>query len=65
MLRWLRRLRQLDDQHLVKGAAPLPVDPIEELARVVSEGQERDAVDERRLYHPISSRRWRKGRRPR
>src|SRR5271156_878471 len=50
MLRWLRRWRERDDRRLVKRVAPLPdVDPIEELARVVGEAQERDADDEARL----------------
>jgi hypothetical protein len=54
MLRWLRRWRERDDRHLVKQAEPLPdLDPIEELARIVGEAQERDADDERRLYHPV------------
>jgi hypothetical protein len=54
MLRWLRRWRERDDRHLVKRSAPeLDVDPIEELARLVGEAQERDADDERRLYHPM------------
>ena len=46
------RWRKRDDQHLFKSAAPLPVDPLDELIRVVNETQERDAEDERRLYHP-------------
>jgi hypothetical protein len=54
MLRWLRRWRERDDRHLVKQAEPLPdLDPIEELARIVGEAQERDADDERRQYHPV------------
>jgi hypothetical protein len=53
MLRWLRHWRERDDRHLVKGAAPLPVDPIDELIRVMNEAQERDAEDERRLYLPV------------
>ena len=56
MLRWLRRWRERDDQHLVKAHEPLPdIDQIEELARIVSEAQERDADDERRGYHPMPS----------
>jgi hypothetical protein len=47
---WLRRWRQRDDQHLVKGAASLPVDPIDDLIRGVNQAQERDAEDERQLY---------------
>jgi hypothetical protein len=50
LTRWLRRWRQRDDLHLMKRAAALPVDPIEELRRIVGEAQERDAEDERRLY---------------
>jgi hypothetical protein len=50
---WLRRWRERDNRHLFKAAAPLPVDPVEELIRVVNEAQERDAEDERRLYHPM------------
>ena len=53
MLRRLRRWRERDDRHLVKPATPLSVDPLEELIRVVNEAQERDAEDERRLYHPV------------
>jgi hypothetical protein len=50
MLQWLRWRGARDDQHLVKGAAPpLDIDPIEELARLVGEAQERDAEDERRF----------------
>jgi hypothetical protein len=63
MLRWLRRWRERDDRHLVKPAAPLPVDPIDELVRVVSEAQERDAEDERRLYRPSVFQRRRPNRR--
>jgi len=56
MLRWLRRWRERDDRHLVKRAAPeRDVDPIEELARIVGQAQERDADDERRLDHPMPS----------
>jgi hypothetical protein len=48
MIRWLRRWRERDDRHLIKGATPLPeIDPIEELARIVEEAQRRDAEDER------------------
>ena len=54
MLQWLRRWRKRDDQHLVKRAAPKPdLEPIDQLARIVGEAQERDADDERRLYHPM------------
>jgi hypothetical protein len=50
MIRWLRRLRERDDRHLFKSATPLPeIDPIEELDRLISEAQERDADDEGRL----------------
>jgi hypothetical protein len=52
MLRWLRRWRERDDQHLVKRASQLPADPIDELRRIINEAQERDAEDERRLYRP-------------
>jgi hypothetical protein len=49
-MRWLRRWRERDDRHLIKSATPLPeIDPIEELARIVGEAQERDAEDERRF----------------
>jgi hypothetical protein len=34
----------------LQGRPPLPVDPLEELIRVVNDPQERDAEDERRLY---------------
>jgi hypothetical protein len=44
LIRWLRRSRQRDDQHLFKRT-----DPIEELRQVVGEAQEHDAVNERRL----------------
>jgi hypothetical protein len=51
-MRWLRRWRERDDRHLIKGATPLPeIDPIEELARIVGEAQKRDAEDEARLDH--------------
>jgi hypothetical protein len=54
VLRWSRRWRERDDRRLVKRAGPLPdVDPIAELIRIVSEAQERDADDERRLYFPM------------
>jgi hypothetical protein len=52
MMRWLRRWRERDDRHLIKGTPPSPlpeIDPIEELARIVGEAQERDADDERRF----------------
>jgi hypothetical protein len=46
--------RGRDDRRLVKRAGPLAdVDPLEELMRIVNEAQERDAEDERRLYHPM------------
>ena len=49
-----RRWRERDDGHLVKPVEPLAeVDPLEQLIRVVNEAQERDAEDERRLYHPM------------
>jgi hypothetical protein len=53
MLRWLRRWRQRDDQHLVKPGLPANSDPVEELIRIVNQAQNRDAEDERRLYPPI------------
>ena len=41
---WLRYWRARDDRHLIKSAAPLPeIDPIEELDRIISAAQERDA----------------------
>ena len=50
----LRRWRERDDKHLVKPAGSLAdVDPLVKLIRVVNEAQERDAEDERRLYHPM------------
>jgi hypothetical protein len=52
VLRWLRRWRGRDDQHLVKPGPLEPVDPLEELIRLVNEAQGRDARDERRLYDP-------------
>jgi hypothetical protein len=51
-MRWLRRWRERDDRHLIKATSPSPlpeIDPIEELARIVGEAQERDAEDERRF----------------
>lgn len=38
--------------HLRKNAIAT-IDPLQELIRVVNEAQERDAEDERRLYHPM------------
>jgi hypothetical protein len=50
----LRGRRERDDGHLVKPtASSADIDPLEELIRVVSEAQERDAEDELRLYHPM------------
>jgi hypothetical protein len=51
----LRRQRERDDGQLVKPTGPSAgMDPLdEELIRVVNEAQERDAEDERRLYHPM------------
>jgi hypothetical protein len=50
----LRRQRERDDGHLVKPAgSSADIDPLQELIRVVSEAQERDAEDELRLYHPM------------
>jgi hypothetical protein len=48
----LRRRRERDDGHLVKPTGSSD-DGLEELIRVVNEAQERDAEDERRLYHPM------------
>ena len=46
--------RERDDGHLVKPTgSSAEIDPLEELIRVVNEAQERDAEDERRLYHPM------------
>jgi hypothetical protein len=63
-MRWIRRWRERDDRHLIKSATPLPdIDPIEELDRLISEAQERDADDEgrfERLSRPSPIR----GRRP-
>jgi hypothetical protein len=60
-MRWLRRWRERDDRHLFKAATPLPnIDPIEELDRLISKAQERDAEDEgrfERLSRPIRDRR--------
>ena len=50
----LRRRRERDDGHLVKPTgSSAEIDPLEELIRVVNEAQQRDADDERRLYHPM------------
>jgi hypothetical protein len=50
----LRRRRERDDGHLVKPTgSSADFDSVEELIRIVSEAQERDAEDERRLYHPM------------
>ena len=50
----LRRQRERDDGHLVKPTgSSADIDPLQELFRAVSEAQERDAEDERRLYHPM------------
>jgi hypothetical protein len=49
-MRWLRRWHERDDRHLFKAAAhSSDIDPIEELARILGEAQERDAEDERRF----------------
>jgi hypothetical protein len=49
-MRWLRRWRERDDRRLIKSATPLPdIDPIEELDRLISEAQERDAENEGRF----------------
>jgi hypothetical protein len=68
-LLWLRGWRERDDQHLVKRAALLRADLIDDLSRIINEAQERDAEDERWLYRPmqgdrpLSFRRRRPGRR--
>jgi hypothetical protein len=50
----LRSRRERDDGHLVKPTgSSADLDPVEELIRVVSEAQGRDAEDELRLYHPM------------
>jgi hypothetical protein len=57
MIRWLPRWRERDDRHLIKATPPTPlpeIDPIEELARVVGDAQERDAEDERRFEDSVS-----------
>ena len=58
MLGWLRGLRERDDPHLVKGAALAPpeVDPIEELARLLSD---RPSAPLRATYAPAASARGR------
>jgi hypothetical protein len=57
MMSWLRRWRQRDDHHLRKRAAPLPADPIgDEAIHAVSQAQEREAEDERRLYPSLHGR---------
>jgi hypothetical protein len=50
LVQWLRRWRQRDDLHLFK-----PDDAIEELREIVGEAQERDLIDERRLYPTFPS----------
>jgi hypothetical protein len=63
-MRWLRHRRERDDRHLLRPT-PLPeIDPIEELARIVGDAQERDAEDEARFERlsrlsPIRERRRR------
>jgi hypothetical protein len=48
------RERERDDRHLVKLLErPADVALFEQLVRIVNEAQERDAEDERRLYHPM------------
>jgi hypothetical protein len=50
----LRRRCERDDGHFVKPTgSSADIQPVEELIRVVSEAQERDAEDELRLYHPM------------
>jgi hypothetical protein len=53
MPRGLRSRRERDDGNLVKPGSSADLDPVEELIRVVSEAQGRDAEDELRLYHPM------------
>jgi hypothetical protein len=49
-MKWLRRWRERNDRNPVKSAPQLPeIDPIEELARIVGEAQERDGEDERQF----------------
>jgi hypothetical protein len=45
------RQRGRDDEHLVKPTEDAAL--FEQLVRIVNEAQERDAEDERRLYHPM------------
>jgi hypothetical protein len=50
MMRWLRRWRERDDRQLIKATPPAPlpeIDPIDELARMVGEAQEREGRFER------------------
>ena len=54
MAHGVRRRHERDDGQLVKPTgSSADIDPVEELIRVVREAQERDAEDERRLYHPM------------
>ena len=49
-MRWLRRWRERDDQHLIKSATPLPdINSIEDLDRLLIEAHERDAENEGRF----------------
>jgi hypothetical protein len=48
MFGWVRRWRERGG-HGQLAAPEADIDPIEELARIVGEAQERDADDERRL----------------
>jgi hypothetical protein len=46
--------RERDDGHLIKPIEPETDNALfEQLVRIVNETQERDAEDERRLYHPM------------
>ena len=50
----LRSWRERDNGRLVKPTgSSADIDPLQELIRAVSEAQERDAEDERRLYRPM------------
>jgi hypothetical protein len=54
MAHGVRRRHERDDGHLVKSTgSSADIDPLQELVRAVSEAQERDAEDERRLYRPM------------
>jgi hypothetical protein len=66
-MRWLRRWRERDDRHLIKATSPSPlpeIDPIEELARIVGEAQERGAENEGRFERLSRPSQMRDRRRP-